>query len=72
MKIKLIILLLTITNIYAQDSRPFAFISAGGDTIRQAEVRAYNIAYMNNLKVVSFHTSKSGSGWNSIVKVVPK
>jgi hypothetical protein len=72
MKTKLIILLLTIGNLYSQDSRPFAFISASGNTVRQAEVRAYNIAYMNNLKVVSFYTTVNNGQWNSVVKVVPK
>ena len=72
MKISFIILILTTLTSFSQDSRPFAFISTSGNTVRQAEVRAHNIAYMNNLKVVSFHTTVNNGQWNSTVKVVPK
>jgi hypothetical protein len=72
MKNSILILLLIVTNSIAQDNRPFSFITVSGYSIRQAEVKAHNIAYMNNLKVVSYNTTSSGGSWISVVKVVPK
>ena len=74
MKIKyfIIILFLITSCAYSQDNRPFTFISSIGGSVRQSEVRAHNIAYMNNLKVLSYNTYKSGNTWVSVVKVVPK
>lgn len=73
MKTKLIFLFLfLISNCFGQDNRPFAFISTSGFSARQAEVRAHNIAYMNNLEVISYHTTTSGGSWISVVKVVKK
>ncbi|MEY4370914.1 MAG: hypothetical protein RIQ48_630 [Pseudomonadota bacterium] len=68
----ILLLIVSINNIYSQENKPFAFISSVGTSVRQSELQAFNVAYMNNLRVVSVSNSKQGNIWTSIVKVVSK
>jgi len=68
-----IILVLTLNNTgFSNDKKPISFLTSTGNTIGDAHARAYNIAYMNGMKIIGRNTVKSGGVWITTVTLVSK
>jgi hypothetical protein len=80
MKMKKLIKLLVIGIFYffgtnfakAGDNKQVSFITGVGSSYREADVNAYNTAYMNGFKIVGKSTKKSGDIWVITARVVPR